>query len=55
MVGKIIYLLMVMSRETESLRKLVHSNTGLKGESFLSLSDEQVLKLQMGQKCILKT
>lgn len=52
---KISYLLKVMSDdimhgETESLRKLVPSNVGLKRESFLSLSDEQVLKLGIEQK-----
>lgn len=59
MVRKIIYLLVVMSgdimhEETERLRKLVYSNVSLKRESFPSLSDEQVLKLGMGQKHILE-
>lgn len=54
---KIIYLLMVMSEdimhgETERFRKLVHSNIGLKRESFLYLSDTQVLKLGIRQKLI---
>lgn len=55
MVGKIIYLLVVMSGdimhgETERLRKLVCSNASLKRELLPSLSDEQVLKLGVGQK-----
>lgn len=40
----------IMHGETESLRKLVHSNVGLKRVSFPSLSDEQVLKLGIEQK-----
>lgn len=54
---KIIYLLMVMSEdmmhgETERVRKLVHSNIDLKRESFLYLSDTQMLKLGIRQKLI---